>query len=342
MKHPPDSSGGRRPLVAGVTLAALRASDHAALPFNPFRLDATLAHVQALEPLGVDFVVLEDSAIDTAGVAAGDAALALEAFTLAAYLAVSTRHIGLVPVVNTNYTQPFAAARLIASLDHVCHGRAGWLAVADETGNAAANHAAAPATEALRLARQREFIDVVEKLFDSWEPGAFVRDKASGDFVDLSRAHVVGHEGPAFQVKGPLNIAASPQGRPPLLLPDGTIGTAPSALALRRVTPYVGDTHDAAAARVPGDRDDAFAGTWSEWAAHVDMLRAQGIDGVWLTPPPALTRDVVYLARLLEPFGLTEPPAAATMLTARLGLPPAINRHAAHRATARPTQDVHA
>lgn len=289
---------GRRPLVAGVTLAALRAIEHAALPFNPFRRDTTLAHARALEALGVDFLVIEDSALDTAGVADGHAALALEAFTLASYLAVTTRHIGLVPVVNTNYAQPFAAARLIASLDHVSHGRAGWLAVTDESGNAAANHGAAPSADTQRRARQREFIDVVEQLFDSWESGAFVRDKASGAFVDLTRAHFIEHAGAAFQVKGPLNIAASPQGRPPRLRPDGRLGTDVSTLTLQRVTPCVADTRaeaeslavgldGASEGTFEGTFNEAFVGTWADWEAHIATLHARA--GRGMADPAART-----------------------------------------------------
>lgn len=51
-------------------------------------------------------------------------------------------------------------------------------------------------------------------LWDSWDDDAFVRDKASGRYYEPSKRHVLDHVGEHFQVKGPLNVARSPQGQP--------------------------------------------------------------------------------------------------------------------------------
>ena len=51
-------------------------------------------------------------------------------------------------------------------------------------------------------------------LWDSWEDDSFVRDKASGQYFDPDKLHVLGHEGSHFSVRGPLNVSRSPQGRP--------------------------------------------------------------------------------------------------------------------------------
>jgi len=55
---------------------------------------------------------------------------------------------------------------------------------------------------------------VVTGLWDSWEDDAFGRDKASGNYYDPAKLHVLEHVGEHFSVKGPLNVARSPQGQP--------------------------------------------------------------------------------------------------------------------------------
>jgi alkanesulfonate monooxygenase len=51
-------------------------------------------------------------------------------------------------------------------------------------------------------------------LWDSWDDDAFVRDRASGRYFDPTKLHVLDHRGPHFSVRGPLNVARPPQGRP--------------------------------------------------------------------------------------------------------------------------------
>lgn len=60
----------------------------------------------------------------------------------------------------------------------------------------------------------REFVDVVNGLWDGWEDDAFVQDKEEGTYYDPGGVHVLHHRGRHFQVRGPLNVARSPQGRP--------------------------------------------------------------------------------------------------------------------------------
>ncbi len=62
-----------------------------------------------------------------------------------------------------------------------------------------------------------EFADVVTGLWDSWDEDAFIRDKQSGVFFDPAKMHTLNHRGRHFAVRGPLNVARSPQGRPVLV-----------------------------------------------------------------------------------------------------------------------------
>ncbi|NYI04239.1 LLM class flavin-dependent oxidoreductase [Allostreptomyces psammosilenae] len=139
----------------------------------------------------------------------------LEPFTWLAALATATTHLGLIATASTTYTEPYNLARLFASLDHLSRGRAGWNIVTTGAPQAAANFGLDehPA-HAERYARAEEFVEVVGKLWDSWEDEALVADPVSGVFADTDRIHAIDHEGPRLRVRGPLNTPRSPQGRP--------------------------------------------------------------------------------------------------------------------------------
>jgi FMN-dependent oxidoreductase (nitrilotriacetate monooxygenase family) len=138
-----------------------------------------------------------------------------EPLTLLSALAAATSHIGLVATVTASYTEPFNLARQLASLDHISGGRAGWNVVTSWLEGTASNFSKAEHLEhATRYRRAEEHIEVVRGLWDSWEDDALIHDKASGVFFDRTKLHTLGHEGEFFRVKGPLNIARSPQGQP--------------------------------------------------------------------------------------------------------------------------------
>jgi len=66
----------------------------------------------------------------------------------------------------------------------------------------------------VRYERADEFIEVVQKLWDSWEDDAFLYDKESGHFFDASKQHEPLHSGKYFNVQGALNVPRPPQGYP--------------------------------------------------------------------------------------------------------------------------------
>jgi FMN-dependent oxidoreductase (nitrilotriacetate monooxygenase family) len=138
-----------------------------------------------------------------------------EPITLLSALAAATSHIGLVATVTASYTEPFNLARQFASLDHLSGGRAGWNVVTSWLDGTAANFSKKEHLDhAERYRRADEFVEVVRGLWDSWEDDALVHDKASGVFFDRAKLHPLNHEGAHFSVRGPLNIARSPQGQP--------------------------------------------------------------------------------------------------------------------------------
>lgn len=142
-------------------------------------------------------------------------AVAFEPLTLLSGLAAITTHIGLVATASTTYNEPYTLARLFASLDQVSGGRAGWNAVTSSSDAEAHNfNLEAHPQHADRYGRAEEFVDVVRGLWSSWDDDAFPRDKASGQYFEPDRLHVLNHVGPHFQVRGPLNVARSAQGHP--------------------------------------------------------------------------------------------------------------------------------
>lgn len=138
-----------------------------------------------------------------------------EPMTLLGALAATTSRIGLVATASTTYDEPFHIARRFASLDHLSGGRAGWNLVVSRYAEEAANfHGDAPLSHGERYARAEEAADVVLKLWDSWAPDAFVRDKSAGVFFDPSKVRPTAYRGEHFSVAGPLTLPRSPQGRP--------------------------------------------------------------------------------------------------------------------------------
>ncbi len=67
-----------------------------------------------------------------------------------------------------------------------------------------------------------EYMDVVNKLWGSWEPDAFLADTESGVLIDPARVHAVNHEGRFFKTRGPLNSGPAPQGRPVIAQAGGS------------------------------------------------------------------------------------------------------------------------
>ena len=138
-----------------------------------------------------------------------------EPFTLLSALSSVTEHIGLTGTVSTTFNEPFHVARKFASLDHLSNGRAAWNVVTSNTEAEARNfNLEHHLLHEKRYERAEEFVDVVEKLWDSWEDDALVIDKESAQFADGSKIHAVNHKGEWFSVEGPLNVSRPIQGHP--------------------------------------------------------------------------------------------------------------------------------
>lgn len=138
-----------------------------------------------------------------------------EQTTLLTYVAAATRHIGIVPTISINGTPPYIMARRLATLDHMCRGRAGWNVVTGFHKNAAQNLGEDDQLEHdQRYDRAEEYMEVCYQLWNSWDEDAIVMDRAGDVFADPQKVRAINFEGEYFRCKGPLNVPRSPQGRP--------------------------------------------------------------------------------------------------------------------------------
>jgi alkanesulfonate monooxygenase SsuD/methylene tetrahydromethanopterin reductase-like flavin-dependent oxidoreductase (luciferase family) len=67
-----------------------------------------------------------------------------------------------------------------------------------------------------------EYMQAVNGLWDSWEPGALLADTGSGVMVDHTKVHQVDFEGRWYKTRGPLNSGPCPQGRPVIAQAGGS------------------------------------------------------------------------------------------------------------------------
>ena len=153
----------------------------------------------------------------------------LDAVLIAARVAPVTRHIGLVPTAVVTHTEPFHLSKAIATLDYVSGGRAGVrVQVAGRADTAAhfgrreiprlsLERLAEPEAQRLVAAQFDEaadYVEVLRRLWDSWEDDAEIRDVATGRFVDRDKLHYIDFEGRWFSVRGPSITPRPPQGQP--------------------------------------------------------------------------------------------------------------------------------
>ncbi|HEY4460532.1 MAG TPA: LLM class flavin-dependent oxidoreductase [Pseudonocardiaceae bacterium] len=292
----------------------------------------------------------------------------LDAELIAARVAPLTSNIGLVPTVTVTHTEPFHISKAIATLDYVSTGRAGWqVRVSPRTSDAELfGRRQVPSRDDL-FDEAADVVEVVRRLWDSWDDDAIIRDVATGRFVDTDRLHYIGFSGKWFSVKGPSITPRPPQGQPLVtLLAHGPV---PYRLAARSadlvfVTPrdadeaaaivaeiaapphvfgdlvvFLDDTEQAARDRLARLDDRAefrsdahiFAGTPAQLADLLIDWNTAGLTGFRLRPgaiPHDLTAIVDGLVPELHARGRFRTEYEASTLRGLLGLARPANRYA--------------
>ena len=194
--------------------------------------------VQTAERGLIDFVTIEDSLglqkdnsiVNAAPTDRVDRVQGrLDAVLIAARVAPLTSSIGLLPTAVLTHTEPFHLSKAIATLDYVSRGRAG-VRVKVAVSAAEAEHFGrrhipqlTPADLTTPEVRQlvsdlfdeaADHVEVVRRLWDSWEDDAEIRDAATGRFIDRKKLHYIDFRSKHLSVKGPSIVPRPPQGQP--------------------------------------------------------------------------------------------------------------------------------
>ncbi|MFD9741541.1 LLM class flavin-dependent oxidoreductase [Umezawaea sp. NPDC059074] len=268
----------------------------------------------------------------------------LDAVARAAYSAPLTGRIGLVPTAHATTTEPFHLAAQLASLDHVSQGRAGWIVGAANDVAARRTIGAAPLADP-----RQEVVDVIEvvrRLWDSWEDDAVVKDVPTGRYLDPDKVHHVDFEGASFSVKGPLITPRPPQGQVVVFAAD-SLDVAEHVDVVLVGGGDVDEVHERAAraraagaplvfAEVEVALDESRLSTVAPWpttdrlrhsgsaADLVRLLRSLAVDGVRLHPAVLAVDLPVLVDRVLPEFARRP----GGTLRSALGLPRPANRFA--------------
>ncbi|MFF5235313.1 LLM class flavin-dependent oxidoreductase [Dactylosporangium sp. NPDC000521] len=215
----------------------------------------------------LDFVTIDDAlTIQSADQFAPDSRTdqvrgRLDALLVAARIAPGSAHIGVVPTVTTTHTEPFHTSKNVATLDYVSTGRAGVQIRVGGLGGEAAlfgrrelpavnlQNLETPEVQQLiaeRFDEAADYIEVVRRLWDSWEDDAEIRDRATDRFIDRDKLHHIDFEGRWFSVRGPSITPRPPQGQP--LVTVLAHSTVPYRLAARQADVVFVTPHDPAGA----------------------------------------------------------------------------------------------
>ncbi|TSB47845.1 LLM class flavin-dependent oxidoreductase [Alkalicoccobacillus porphyridii] len=141
-----------------------------------------------------------------------------EPITLISSLSAVTKHIKLAATASTTYHEPYHIARMFATLNHLSQGRVAWNVVTSTSDAEARNFGESLHLDhATRYERAEEFIEVVKKLWSSWDAGTDPKDKKTGVYSNKDHVHYIDHESHWFDVKGPLNVPLSEYGHPTII-----------------------------------------------------------------------------------------------------------------------------
>jgi alkanesulfonate monooxygenase SsuD/methylene tetrahydromethanopterin reductase-like flavin-dependent oxidoreductase (luciferase family) len=211
-----------------------------------FSADRLVRLARTAERGGLDFVALDDG-FDPPDRRSAALPARFDALLALARVAPATTTIGLLPTVTTTHTEPFHVSKNVATLDLVSGGRAGWrVAVSTSPEAALAFGRTDPRPLDTLWAEAEDAIEVANRLWDSWEDDAVIRDPSTGRYIDRNKLHYIDFVGEFFSVRGPSITPRSPQGQP--LVAIDAHGPDATAVATRRADIVFIDAADLATA----------------------------------------------------------------------------------------------
>lgn len=153
-----------------------------------------------------------------AAVEKGIRAVKLDLIPILAVMGMATRRLGLGGTYSTTYYHPYHVARTFATLDLMIGGRSAWNVVTSVNDSEAQNFGLEEHLEHdVRYDRAEEFIDVVTRLWRSWDDDAIIADKKANRYADPDKVSALHHRGEWFKCKGPLTVPRSRQGEPVII-----------------------------------------------------------------------------------------------------------------------------
>jgi long-chain alkane monooxygenase len=198
---------------------------------NPFNGKFYVEMAQALERACFDYIMLVDTLmVPEAYGGTTEACLKIPTMVpkhdvapLAALIGANTSRLGVVATLSTMAYPPFLLARLAATIDHIAEGRFGWNIVTSGEDTAAQNFGLdkLPPRE-LRYDMADEYMDLVARLWSSWDPDAVVLDRETDTYADYTKVRPIHFDGKYFKCRGPLNTVPCPQGRPAYIQAGGS------------------------------------------------------------------------------------------------------------------------
>ncbi|WP_169253413.1 LLM class flavin-dependent oxidoreductase [Brevibacterium sp. 'Marine'] len=281
----------------------------------------------------------------------------LDAIEFASWLGPLTSRLGIVPEARITHLEPFHLATASATLDYAARARAG-LAVGVSTTLAEASlfGRRSPAAGTDAWAEAAGVIDVIRRLWDSWDDDAIIRDQDTDRYIDRDRLHYIDAQlqdstGTAYSVLGPSITPRPPQGHPPIIVRAETgneaarfaadivlVDEAAGTVSLEDLRAEL-DPGVPVLAVLPSPSSPAEA---AELVGSVRILAERGASGMLLTTSAEgqlefSVRLVSEIIPSLHAAGLREAPEAASAradatwtseLRTRLGLSPAVSFYA--------------
>ncbi|WP_290800717.1 NtaA/DmoA family FMN-dependent monooxygenase [Herbiconiux sp.] len=167
---------------------------------------------RVLEQAGFDLLILKDGPTVSysersrdVGLASAEGGPRHDTLFLVPLLLRVTKHLGIVPTLNTTHYDPYIAARQIATLYHQDTPRVGLNVVTSGGGARTSNFAlpGRPLDSEETYRRAEEWLRVVRSLWTSWDRDAVIEDELNRVYARADRLHPIDFRGEHFDVAGP-------------------------------------------------------------------------------------------------------------------------------------------